>query len=352
MAVTWRMLDLPLYFLLPFVILLIASFKYLIIFFLSKITGSNAKLKHFNVYAIVLVLFVVADYKINILNKNIDQLNLKYLSLTNNTASPVSTIKRKKLYNLNNLANQNDSLKIWEQTLNEAIDLITIKKKSPNAVVYISVIDLGFPNLEIFITPELKEKYYTTAFAKTFDCDIAINGEAGETMQQDGVLGQWRGNWFVKGKAILNDDTPERPFLSFNQFNQAEYYQESIFDTTVNDDKYNTIWGRFDLLLDGKYTKVNDRNRPYSRTIMAINKAGTKLFLMVVDGKRAGYSLGLTYEEAAKILLELGAWNGMACDQGGSSCMYVKQVGGLINRPADSDGLERPVYSHFGVRVN
>jgi hypothetical protein len=31
--------------------------------------------------------------------------------------------------------------------------------------------------------------------------------------------------------------------------------------------------------------------------------------------------------------------------------MYVKAVNGLINRPADSDGQERQIYTHFGVSL-
>lgn len=42
----------------------------------------------------------------------------------------------------------------------------------------------------------------------------------------------------------------------------------------------------------------------------------------------------------------------MACDQGGLSCMYVEKYGGIINRPADSDGYERPIYSRFGLKYN
>ena len=70
---------------------------------------------------------------------------------------------------------------------------------------------------------------------------------------------------------------------------------------------------------------------------------------MVVDGKRPWYSVGLTYEDCAEMLRSLGAYDAMACDQGGSSCMYVEDMGGIINRPADWDGVERPVYSHFGI---
>mmetsp|Transcript_15639 Transcript_15639/g.21183 ORF Transcript_15639/g.21183 Transcript_15639/m.21183 type:complete len:86 (-) Transcript_15639:129-386(-) len=84
---------------------------------------------------------------------------------------------------------------------------------------------------------------------------------------------------------------------------------------------------------------------------MGVDSTGRYLYLMVVDGKRPDYSAGLTYEDCAKVLRSLGAADAMACDQGGSSCMYVRNMGGIINRPADSDGRERKIYSHFGIAM-
>jgi hypothetical protein len=41
----------------------------------------------------------------------------------------------------------------------------------------------------------------------------------------------------------------------------------------------------------------------------------------------------------------------MLCDEGGSSCMYTSQAGGVINSPCDAGGKERPTYTHFGVAL-
>jgi exopolysaccharide biosynthesis protein len=82
---------------------------------------------------------------------------------------------------------------------------------------------------------------------------------------------------------------------------------------------------------------------------MGLNEDGTYLYLMIVDGKKPDHSVGLTFRNCAEMLRSLGATNAMGCDQGGSSCMYVKSLGGIVNRPADSEGIERPIYSHFGI---
>jgi exopolysaccharide biosynthesis protein len=82
---------------------------------------------------------------------------------------------------------------------------------------------------------------------------------------------------------------------------------------------------------------------------MGIDESGTKLFLLVADGRKPQHSRGLTLKECAALLMPYGCYNAMACDQGGSSCMYVEKFG-IVNRPAD--GGERKVYTHFGLRRN
>ncbi len=67
-------------------------------------------------------------------------------------------------------------------------------------------------------------------------------------MAMDCDLGEWTGNWIVKNKPVLLEDSDKRPFLSFDQHNHARYFKASIVDTVLSDEKYNTIWGRFDIL--------------------------------------------------------------------------------------------------------
>jgi exopolysaccharide biosynthesis protein len=78
-----------------------------------------------------------------------------------------------------------------------------------------------------------------------------------------------------------------------------------------------------------------------------MDKSGLKLYLLIVDGRRPEYSVGFTMQECGEFLLNFGVHNAMACDQGGSTCMYIKDQG-IVNRPAD--GRDRPVYTHLGLR--
>ena len=65
-----------------------------------------------------------------------------------------------------------------------------------------------------------------------------------------------------------------------------------------------------------------------------------KIVMVVVDGRRPGYSVGLTNFELAQAMVRLGVVTGSALDSGGSSTMAFD--GQLLNRPSDRGG-ERAV---------
>jgi hypothetical protein len=78
-----------------------------------------------------------------------------------------------------------------------------------------------------------------------------------------------------------------------------------------------------------------------------------RIILVTIDGRRPGYSVGMTNFEVALLLMRLGAWTGSALDGGGSATMAFD--GTLLNRPSDPSG-ERPVAEalsifYFGVHV-
>ena len=74
------------------------------------------------------------------------------------------------------------------------------------------------------------------------------------------------------------------------------------------------------------------------RTAIGITARG-ELLLLVVDGRRPGYSVGMTLAEVAALLARLGAVDAMVLDSGGSSTMFFD--GRVVNSP--SDGAERPI---------
>jgi hypothetical protein len=71
------------------------------------------------------------------------------------------------------------------------------------------------------------------------------------------------------------------------------------------------------------------------------------LFLVTLDGDQAG-SLGMTAESLAWFLTGIGVADALELDGGGSSTLYIRKEGGVVNAP--SDGVQRPVANHVGVK--
>jgi hypothetical protein len=75
-------------------------------------------------------------------------------------------------------------------------------------------------------------------------------------------------------------------------------------------------------------------------------RADGKIILLAVDGRRRGFSVGMTNWELAQAMVRLGAVTASALDAGGSTTMAFD--GKLLNRPSDPGG-ERSVAESLAV---
>jgi hypothetical protein len=254
-STTWRLMDLPLYFLLLMILALTMLVNRLGRKWLKKI--SDQKRLYINVTVILLILLVVVDKKIGFVRAEITGLNEK---IKNTQFSKGGSVAGQS-FDLTNLKTNFPDADVRERSVNGAIQLIAVTHKDPNSVAYIARIDMTYPGIEVEVSPEKKGKYLTSQFAKEHNCMIAINGEAGESMAMDCALGQWSGNWVSKGNPVLMADNKKRPFMAFNKRNKGKYYEASFVDTNYNDNYYNTIWGRVVILKEGKINK-HEKVRP------------------------------------------------------------------------------------------
>ncbi|GAA4251923.1 phosphodiester glycosidase family protein [Dactylosporangium darangshiense] len=92
----------------------------------------------------------------------------------------------------------------------------------------------------------------------------------------------------------------------------------------------------------------NDEPKP--RTAIGWPAGGHRLLLVAVDGS-ANFSAGLSFDEMARLLVRLGAFEGFMLDGGGSTDMVARRPGDaevhVVNAP--SDGGERPVPNGVGL---
>lgn len=109
-------------------------------------------------------------------------------------------------------------------------------------------------------------------------------------------------------------------------------------------DVFETIGGNPTLVRNGEIfierTGYGGFFNRHPRTGVGTTPDGRVLFV-TVDGRQAGYSIGMTPWRFAKLFVSLGANYALNLDGGGSTTMVVE--GDIVNRP--SDGYERPVSS-------
>ncbi|MDT0379905.1 phosphodiester glycosidase family protein [Streptomyces sp. DSM 42041] len=107
------------------------------------------------------------------------------------------------------------------------------------------------------------------------------------------------------------------------------------------------VGGRGILVLDGEPQDWEGRpnNTTAPRTAVGFSRDGSTLHVLTVDGRQAA-SGGVTLTELARMMDELGAYNALNLDGGGSSTLLAREPGSdtpqLENAPSDGEQREVP----------
>ncbi|HHV97109.1 MAG TPA: phosphodiester glycosidase family protein [Clostridiaceae bacterium] len=112
------------------------------------------------------------------------------------------------------------------------------------------------------------------------------------------------------------------------------------------------ITGGAIIVKDGKIPSKFSHDSPgrNPRTAIGSSKDGKEVIMVTVDGRQQK-SLGMTLTELAYLMLELGAYNAINLDGGGSTTMAIRNPGtnniSVVNSP--SDGMARKIANAVGV---
>jgi hypothetical protein len=143
--------------------------------------------------------------------------------------------------------------------------------------------------------------------------------------------------------------------LVFYKDGKAAIVSQSSLQST--EDIENATGGFYKILADGEPAqRTHGREERHPRSAAGISANGSYLYLLVIDGRRAG-SVGGTEGEIALILRSLGSWEGINFDGGGSSALALRYADGRVrtaNTPIHG-GLpnqERAVAGCLGVSLN
>jgi exopolysaccharide biosynthesis protein len=248
-----------------------------------------------------------------------------------------------------------------------------IIRHDPNFSIHIVTIDLSNPDVSLHVCragPQPKDSHWVTTLLPPSEIaaregyDIAINGdffEADKTVDAEG-----KNSGYVKGKLAA----PEGPAISDGKL----WFTNSTTRPALEIDRHDhitiatvkshehlaksiqqAVGGNPIILVNGKKTKLTGRfaTARHPRTAVGVSEDGTKLILLVVDGRQPDISIGMTLSEVADEMLKAGCYNAINLDGGGSSVLVMRDPATnklrVMNSPSDT--RERAVADVLCVKV-
>lgn len=159
----------------------------------------------------------------------------------------------------------------------------------------------------------------------------------------------------AEGK-VLALQNPVKAFADSNSFYKPGINTVNILDSGAVKWKMSTAVGGGPVLLQEGEIKVTNNEElkfagraiedKHPRTGMGYTR-NNKLIILVIEGRNKGVAEGATLLQEAQLLKDLGCWEALNLDGGGSSCMLVN--GRETIHP--SDKKQRPVPAVFMIEA-
>jgi hypothetical protein len=230
------------------------------------------------------------------------------------------------------------------------------------AVVHILRVDLSTPDVRVLVTPPDAPEHLhavrartTSQFVREFGLQAAINGNNFFPFERRNPLTYWPYAHPLKGiqggaasEGVQYGEPNEHyPILHITPDNRA------TIDRNRPRPWHTATAGVKHFIVDGVPIHMQP-GPPEAVTAVGIDVTGRVLFLVVVDGDQAPYSVGIDRPTLTEVLLRHGVHNALGLDGGGSSTMVVARESGgtkLVNRPVQGTvpDVERPVGNHIGI---
>ncbi len=210
--------------------------------------------------------------------------------------------------------------------------------------IYVAEIDITRDDIAIRATEPGDAGMTTSRFASEYDCEIAVNGDFYDTSLRPIGLAVGGGRSWPG-----TTDSPRHGVVVTTPEGRVDIRHPTDVTRPAPGEIRDAVGGTPLLVWDGEPIRRADCGAfcaRHPRTAVGVSEDGDRLLLVVVDG-RSEASKGATLIELAAIMARLGAHRALGLDGGGSSTMYVKSQGGVVNRP--SGGFERPAANHLGV---
>ncbi len=239
-------------------------------------------------------------------------------------------------------------------------------RTNPPTHFFIAVVDLKNHRLHLRVAPGGPDpdgdgKWQTTLMeptkiAEREKFDLVVNGDffiARGVNDSEGTNSAYRAHqWaLAEGPAMTDGLTwstcpNARPCLVVHTNGAVTF--ETLTQPAADD--WEVIGGNTMLVQGGKIIPHKSKVR-HPRTVVGLDAAHTTLTLLLVDGRKPGVAVGMSYDELAAEMLRLGCTEALNLDGGGSSVMAVRADGKMkiLNKP--TDGRERAVVNALGISI-
>ena len=200
-------------------------------------------------------------------------------------------------------------------------------------------------------------KFHPTASVVMFTKDWgeyteAVNDGSCDMVIENGIVTDMIMN--PQGTKIPQDGCVLRVNTNINNFFAENFAVGSkaqiVLDIVPDCDVKTAVGGGTVLVRDGKVAAFTNNVTGYNpRSAAGISQDKTKLYLVTVEGREKN-TKGMTQQELAELMIELGAYSAINFDGGGSTEMVKLNERGqaeIINTP--SEGSERRVSTGLGV---
>lgn len=256
---------------------------------------------------------------------------------------------------------------VTDQALFQGITYTRLIKTDPvPQIIHIAKIDLTADGLSFLVTPSGNlddfdyEAQSVSQFLNKHNLQLAINGDFFDPWRDYGIF-----NYYphvgegsnVRGLSVSHGDITTIGYALPQNYQTLYISRDNHASFSVPEGEiYNAISGNITILENGQIPQFDASpylQKRHPRTAIGLTQDGNTLILVVIDGRQPNYSLGATLPEVAQILLDVGAFNAINLDGGGSSTMVIDDNGEpkVISSPIQSSvpTRERPIANHLGI---
>ena len=245
------------------------------------------------------------------------------------------------------------------QPFSDSIDCFHGRISNPRLEFWALRVDLAAPNMRIVVKGGTETESGTlsvkvSSFVRENNLAAGINAlpfdvvssREGRPIKNIGLV--------ISESRLISPANPVYDALVFYKNGQVAIVNQSSIHSIENIE--NAVGGFFKILDGGEAAeRTQSQKDRHPRSAAGISANDTFLYLLVIDGRRAG-SEGSTEKETAFLLRTLGCLEGINFDGGGSSALALRYPDGSVktaNQPVHNGfpGRERAVAGCLGIAL-